>query len=88
MSCILAVTSSKAAQKRMMLQMGVAGSDTSRITYLGASSEDVPKATPKSDDFQFNPGDELLLTGFVTDLLGEMDYGILEDAPCGDKRGF
>ena len=78
---ILTVTSNNYVEKQIMLQMGVAGSATSEITYLGASAEEVPKTTPKSPDFNFNPGDNLRFTGFVTDTGGNMDYGVINDSP-------
>jgi hypothetical protein len=78
---ILTVTSNKHVEKRIMLQMGVAGTNVSEISYLGASTEDVPKTVHKSSDFSFNPGDNLRFTGFVTDAAGDMDYGVINDAP-------
>ncbi len=78
---ILTVTSGKQIKKQIMLQMGIAGSASSEINYLGASSEEEPKTAPKSSDFNFNPGDNLRFTGFVTDVNGNMDYGVINDAP-------
>ncbi len=80
-TCILTVTSNKHVEKRIMLQMGEAGTAVSEISYLGASADDVPKMAPKSSVFNFTPGDELLFTGFVTDYAGDMDYGVINDAP-------
>ncbi|TVQ95051.1 MAG: T9SS C-terminal target domain-containing protein [Bacteroidetes bacterium] len=78
---ILTVTSNNHIEKRIMLQMGVAGTAVSEIRFLGASADDLPKATPKSTDFNFNPGDNLRFTGFVTDFSGNMDYDVINDAP-------
>jgi hypothetical protein len=78
---ILTVTSNKHVEKRIMLQMGVAGTNVSEISYLGTSLDNEPKAAPKSSDFNFNPGDDLRITGFVTDFSGHMDYGVINDAP-------
>ncbi len=78
---ILTVTSNKHVEKRIMLQMGVASSAVSEISYLGASVDDAPKAAPKSSDFNFSPGDDLMFTGYVTDFVENMDYGVINDAP-------
>ena len=78
---ILTVTSGKHIKKRIMLQMGTTGTAASEITYLGASEDDIPKTMPKSSDFNFNPGDNLRFTGFVTDAGGGVDYGVINDAP-------
>jgi len=78
---ILTVNSGKHVEKRIMLQMGAAESAGSEISYLGASSEIEPKTAPKSSDFSFNPGDNLRFTGFVTDLAGNVDYAVINDAP-------
>ena len=78
---ILTVTSNKHVEKRIMLQMGLAVSAVSEISYLGASSEKEPKTAPKSSDFNFSPGDSLRLTGYVTDFTGNVDYGVIYDAP-------
>ncbi len=64
-----------------MLQMGTTRTAASEISYLGASGDDVPKAAPRSSDFNFNPGDEMRFTGYVTGLAGNVDYGVIYDAP-------
>ena len=78
---ILTVTANNHVEKRIMLQMGMAGSAHSAITYLGAGQYEMAKTTLKTSDFNFNLGDNLKLTGFVTDLSGNMDYGVINDAP-------
>jgi len=78
---ILNVTSGKQVEKRIMLQMGTTGPAASEISYLGASEDDISKTAPKSTDFNFNPGDEMRFTGYVTDLAGNVDYGVINDAP-------
>ena len=78
---ILNVTSSKQVEKRIMLQMGTTGPAVSELNYLGASKDNVTKTAPKSSDFDFSPGDELRLTGFVTDTGGDVHYGVIYDAP-------
>ncbi len=80
-TCILTVTSNKHVEKQIMLQLGTTGSSVSEIRYLAASREAIPKATLKSSDFKFNPGDTLKFTGYVTDFAGNMDYGVIHDAP-------
>lgn len=78
---MLSARSGREAQRHIMLQLGVAGTPRSEITYLGKREKDPPMASPKSDDFVFHPGDELRFTGFVTDYAGEMNYGIINDTP-------
>ena len=78
---ILTVTSGKQIKNRIMLQMGTAGTAASEISYLGAGIDDIPKDAPKSSDFNFTPGDELRFTGYVTDADGDVDYGVIYDAP-------
>ena len=85
---ILTVTSGKHVEKRIMLQMGLAGSVSSELSYLGASSEEEPKTEPKSSDFNFSPGDDLRFTGYVTDSSGNVDHGVINDAPEASTEYF
>ncbi len=78
---ILNVTSSKQVERRIMLQMGTAGAAISELSYMGASADNVTKAAPGSSGFNFSPGDNLRITGYVTDIAGNVDYGVVEDTP-------
>jgi len=78
---ILTVSSGKHVEKQIMLQMGATGTVGSELSNLGTSSEEEPKTAPKSSDFNFSPGDGLRFTGYVTDSGGDVDYGVINDAP-------
>jgi uncharacterized protein (TIGR02145 family) len=78
---ILNVTTGKQVEKRIMLQMGTTGSAVSRLSYLGAGLDNAPKTAPFSSDFSYAPGDDLRFTGYVTDLAGNIDYGVIDDTP-------
>ncbi len=78
---ILNVTSSKQVEKRIMLQMGTTGPAVSELSYMGSGADNVIKTAPKSSYFSFTPGDDLRFTGYVTDIAGNMDYGVIDDAP-------
>ncbi len=78
---ILTVESESHLQQRIMFHKGTSASSTPAITYLGASQEKATKTAPKSTDFNFSPGDELRFTGYVTDVSGNTDYGVILDAP-------
>ncbi|TVQ87848.1 MAG: hypothetical protein EA393_09985 [Bacteroidetes bacterium] len=64
-----------------MLQMGTTGPAVSELSYMGSSADNVPKTALKSSGFNFTPGDDLRFTGYVTDIAGNMDYGVIDDAP-------
>ncbi|TVR73517.1 MAG: T9SS C-terminal target domain-containing protein, partial [Marinilabiliales bacterium] len=94
-SYLLTVNSGKYSQRRIMIQSGRGGRSTSRIEYNGMSrsgrtgqAESAPtiKATLKSSPgFDYEPGDELRFTGYVTSPFSyEIDYGVITDTPETD----
>ena len=85
-SYLLSVSTASRSQQQLMLQTAPSGS-APEIFYLG------PGSHPKDDvqnmgGFDFNFGDELRFTGYVTDAFGNFDYEIIIDSPAGNHDYF
>ena len=92
---VLTVSSEKYMQQRLMVQFGRGGGQAPGLVYIGRSSHQVLtsprsastiKATLKSaPDFNFEPGDELRFTGYLTSPFTlEAEYAVITDSPESD----
>ncbi len=82
----LTVGSEKYKQQRIMIQIGMAGRYSSKITYNGISMQMKTGRYGRSDTgFPFNLGDELKFTGYSTGNYGNVGYDTIIDTPTTDR---
>lgn len=85
-SFILTVNSETQAQQLLMLHIGIGGAAT-QIIYTGTSSHANTESNLLSG-FNYNMGDELQFTGYVTDAQENVDYEVIVDTPFEDTDYF
>lgn len=81
---VLNASSSQHRSQLLMMQTGANGSAPG-ISYIGKSFKNKSESHA-STGFDYSAGDELMFTGFVTDLFGTMDYGVIIDTPSGSQN--
>lgn len=80
---VLSVSSSNRTQQQLMLQTALTGL-TPEVRYLGIGHA-IKAHAQNMSGFDYNFGDELRFTGYVTDEFGNPDYKIIIDAPEGSQ---
>ncbi len=69
------------SQQRVMIQLAGSGLQRSEISYMGMSAFPSKEQSASDYTIDFNPGDHLRFTGYVTGYDGQPEHEVIEDAP-------
>ncbi len=78
---VLTAKASVYSQQRVMIQLSGSGLQRPEINYLGMPATQVKDESAHDHTIDFNPGDHLRFTGYVTGYEGQPAHEVIEDAP-------
>ena len=81
---ILSVNSKKFKQQWLMIQIGKGSRSSAKIAYSGTFIQPKKQKLKSGTDFNYEPGDELRFTGYVTSNFDNVVYDVIYDAPTSD----
>ncbi len=82
---VFTVSSQLYVQRRLMIQLDGGGGSSSRVIYKGQTQQTKSQPMASPSEFDFQMGDELRFTGYVTDGFGSVDHEVITDTPAADR---